>query len=140
MAKRITIMLDDDLLKKLHEMQAKLIKESSKSVSFSRVLNQTIRKNLKWQFSSFPKNNLFFKLLLLWKLLWTTWINPGRLVELGVARQFALVTTFVLSRHDFVVLEGFTLIMSEQHLKYSKLNLKLWLIHNSHPSQKIISN
>jgi len=47
MAKRITIMLDDDLLKKLHEMQAKLIKESSKSVSFSRVLNQTIRKNLK---------------------------------------------------------------------------------------------
>jgi len=47
MAKRITIMLDDDLLKKLHEIQAKLIKESSKSVSFSRVLNQTIRKNLK---------------------------------------------------------------------------------------------
>ena len=46
-AKRITIMLDDDLLKKLHEMQAKLIKESSKSVSFSRVLNETIRKKLK---------------------------------------------------------------------------------------------
>ena len=46
-AKRITIMLDDDLLKKLHEMQAKLIKESSMSVSFSRVLNETIRKNLK---------------------------------------------------------------------------------------------
>jgi metal-responsive CopG/Arc/MetJ family transcriptional regulator len=47
MAKRITIMLDDDLLKKLHEMQAKQIKESSESVSFSRVLNETVRKSLK---------------------------------------------------------------------------------------------
>jgi hypothetical protein len=47
MAKRITIMLDDDLLKKLHEIQAKQIKESTKSVSFSHVLNKTIRKNLK---------------------------------------------------------------------------------------------
>jgi metal-responsive CopG/Arc/MetJ family transcriptional regulator len=47
MAKRITIMLDDDLLKKLHEMQAKQIKESSESVSFSRVLNKTVRKSLK---------------------------------------------------------------------------------------------
>ncbi len=92
-----------------------------------------------WELS-FPKNNLFFKLLLLWKLLWTTWINPGRLMDLGVVRQIALVTTFVLSRHDFVVFEGTTLTMSEQHLMYSKLNLKLWLIYNSHPSQKIISN
>jgi len=47
MARRVTIMLDDDLLKKLHEMQAKLIKESQKSVSFSRVLNETLRKKLK---------------------------------------------------------------------------------------------
>jgi len=46
-------------------------------------------------------------------------------MDLGVVRQIALVTTFVLYRHDFVVLEGFTLIMSEQHLMYSKLNLKL---------------
>ncbi len=56
-----------------------------------------------------------------------------------VARQVALVTTFVLSRHDCVVFKGSTLIMSEQPLMYSKLNLKLWLIYNSHPSQKIIS-
>ena len=47
MAKRITIILDDDLLKKLHEIQAKQIKESTKSVSLSRVLNETLRKSLK---------------------------------------------------------------------------------------------
>ncbi|MGD2107568.1 MAG: hypothetical protein PVH93_08175 [Nitrosopumilaceae archaeon] len=47
MAKRITIMLDDDLVKKLHEIQAKQIKETSESVSFSAVLNQTVRKKLK---------------------------------------------------------------------------------------------
>jgi len=47
MAKRITIMLDDVLVKKLHEMQAKQIRESKKSVSFSRVLNEVLRKNIK---------------------------------------------------------------------------------------------
>ena len=47
MAKRITIMLDDDLLKKLHEIQAKQIKKTQKSVSFSRVLNEVLRKRLK---------------------------------------------------------------------------------------------
>jgi predicted transcriptional regulator len=47
MGKRITIILDDDLVKKLHEIQAKQIKESSKSVSFSSVLNEIVRKSLK---------------------------------------------------------------------------------------------
>jgi hypothetical protein len=47
MAKRITIILDDDLLKKLHAIQAKLTKESLKSVSFSSVLNEVLRKGLK---------------------------------------------------------------------------------------------
>ena len=47
MAKRITIMLDEDLLKKLHEIQAKQIKESKGSVSFSRVINDTVRKQIK---------------------------------------------------------------------------------------------
>ncbi len=42
MGKRITIILDDDLLKKLHEIQAKQIKDSTKSVSFSRVLNEVV--------------------------------------------------------------------------------------------------
>jgi len=46
-------------------------------------------------------------------------------MDLGVVRQIALVTTFVLSRHDFVVFEGSTIIMSEQHPMYGKLNLKL---------------
>ncbi|MCH7966915.1 MAG: hypothetical protein IIB02_05795 [Thaumarchaeota archaeon] len=44
---RITIMLDDILLKKLREKQAKLIRESTNSVSFSRVLNDTLRKCIK---------------------------------------------------------------------------------------------
>ena len=47
MSKRITIILDDDLVKKLHEKQAKLIKESTKLVSFSKVVNDTLRKVLK---------------------------------------------------------------------------------------------
>jgi predicted transcriptional regulator len=47
MAKRVTIMLDDDLNKKLHEMQAKQIKENAESVSFSAVLNTTLQKSLK---------------------------------------------------------------------------------------------
>jgi len=47
MAKRITIMLDDDLVKKLHEIQAKQIKQSTKSVSFSCVVNELLRKSLK---------------------------------------------------------------------------------------------
>jgi hypothetical protein len=47
MAKRVTIMLDDDLLKKLHEKQAKLIRESVKSISFSRIVNDTLRKCMK---------------------------------------------------------------------------------------------
>jgi len=47
MGKRITIILDDELLKKLHYIQAKLIRESEKSVSFSRVMNDVLRKALK---------------------------------------------------------------------------------------------
>jgi hypothetical protein len=40
-------MLDDELVKKLRIMQAKLIKESTKSVSFSKVLNETVKQGLK---------------------------------------------------------------------------------------------
>jgi len=47
MGKRITIVLDDDLVKKLHDIQAKLIKESKASTSFSRVINEVLRKSLK---------------------------------------------------------------------------------------------
>lgn len=47
MAKRITIMIDDDLQKKLHEIQAKKIRETSSSVSFSAVLNEQLEISLK---------------------------------------------------------------------------------------------
>ena len=47
LAKRITVIFNDDLLKKLHEIQAKQIRQSTKSVSFSRVVNEALRKGLK---------------------------------------------------------------------------------------------
>jgi len=47
MAKRVTIMLDDDLDKKLRMLQAKLIQSTNGSVSFSEIINETLRKNLK---------------------------------------------------------------------------------------------
>lgn len=47
MAKRVTIMIDDDLDKKLRLLQAKLIQETVDSVSYSQVINDTLRKNLK---------------------------------------------------------------------------------------------
>jgi len=47
MAKRVTMMLDDDLAKKLYEIHAKQVRQSSKSVSFSRVVNELLRKSLK---------------------------------------------------------------------------------------------
>ncbi len=47
MTKRVTVVLDDDIVMKLRERQAKLIKETASSVSFSRILNETVRKSLK---------------------------------------------------------------------------------------------
>ena len=47
MAKRTTMMLDDDLVKKLHEIQANQIKISKNSVSFSAIMNEILRKSLK---------------------------------------------------------------------------------------------
>jgi len=47
MSKRITIVLDDDNDKKLRTMQAKEIIKSVKSVSYSRIINNVIRKGLK---------------------------------------------------------------------------------------------
>ena len=44
MGKRITIMLDEDVEKKLRQRQADEIKKTSASVSFSAVINQTLRK------------------------------------------------------------------------------------------------
>ena len=47
MAKRITIMIDDDLDKKLRLIQAKLISKTNDSVSYSQVINEELRKQLK---------------------------------------------------------------------------------------------
>ncbi len=44
--KRITIILDDDLVKKLYDIQAELIKESSNGVSFSRIMNYILHESL----------------------------------------------------------------------------------------------
>lgn len=47
MSKRITIMLDDELDKKLRLLQAKSIQSTNSSVSFSEIINETLRKSLK---------------------------------------------------------------------------------------------
>lgn len=47
MGKRITVIIDEDLLKKLYEKQSKQIKENLTHISFSRVLNDVLRKCIK---------------------------------------------------------------------------------------------
>ena len=44
LAQRVTIMLYEDLAKKLRLLQAKRLKESNKSISFSKVLNEVVQK------------------------------------------------------------------------------------------------
>jgi len=47
MRKRITIVLADDLVKKLRIIQAKKITKTKSSVSFSSVINQELKKTVK---------------------------------------------------------------------------------------------
>jgi len=47
MSQRVTIMIDDDVNKKLHLIQAKEISKNNQAVSFSRVVNTELRKHLK---------------------------------------------------------------------------------------------
>ena len=47
MSRRITIMIDDENFKKLRILQSKLLKQTDSSVSFSKVLNETISNCLK---------------------------------------------------------------------------------------------
>ena len=47
MATRITIMLDDDLVTKIRQKQAKMIQKENKSVSFSKIINMTLEESLK---------------------------------------------------------------------------------------------
>ena len=44
---RITVMMDDENAKKLRALQAKRLRESQRSVSFSQVLNEQLKKSLK---------------------------------------------------------------------------------------------
>jgi hypothetical protein len=46
-SKRITIVLDEDLVKKLRAIQSKKISKSTEHVSFSRVINEELRRALK---------------------------------------------------------------------------------------------
>jgi len=47
MPKRITVVFDDELVKKLRNIQSKKVSKSKKSVSFSSVINDELRKSLK---------------------------------------------------------------------------------------------
>jgi len=47
MSKRVTIMIDDDLDKKLRMKQAKMIQKEQASYSYSKTLNSTLRLVLK---------------------------------------------------------------------------------------------
>jgi len=52
MSKRVTIVLDDDLVKKLRNIQSMKIGKSKKSVSFSSVVNDELRKVVKYRNNS----------------------------------------------------------------------------------------
>ena len=45
-SKRITIIIDDEIIKKLHQRQANLIKKEKRTVTFSEILCGTIREGL----------------------------------------------------------------------------------------------
>ena len=47
MSKRVTIVMDEDLDKKLRLKQAKKIQQEQTSYSYSRVVNETLRKVLR---------------------------------------------------------------------------------------------
>jgi len=46
-SRRVTVMLDDDLLKKLRIIQAAKIRKSERSVSLAQVINHMLEKGLK---------------------------------------------------------------------------------------------
>ena len=47
MSKRVTIMIDEDLDKKIRLRQAKMIQQKQISYSYSKTLNEVLRKSLK---------------------------------------------------------------------------------------------
>ncbi|WP_428323994.1 hypothetical protein [Nitrosopumilus sp.] len=47
MSKRVTMMIEDELDKKIRTKQAKLIQTEQRSVSYSEVINELLEKSLK---------------------------------------------------------------------------------------------
>jgi len=47
MSRRVTIVLDDEVVKKLISIQAKMLIKSNESTSFSKVINIELRKAIK---------------------------------------------------------------------------------------------
>ena len=47
MAKRVTIMIDNELDRKLRQIQAKLIQKENSSVSYSKVVNSMLKSSIK---------------------------------------------------------------------------------------------
>ena len=47
MTRRVTIMIDDDLDKKIRSIQAKMIQKENKAISFSHALNLVLQDGLK---------------------------------------------------------------------------------------------
>ena len=46
MSKRITIMIDDDIDKKLRQRQARMIQQTSETYSYSKTINDILKKSL----------------------------------------------------------------------------------------------
>ncbi|MDH3619163.1 MAG: hypothetical protein OEM89_10660 [Nitrosopumilus sp.] len=47
MTKRATIMMDDDVDRKLRQIQAKIIQKENKSISYSYVVNSILKNSIK---------------------------------------------------------------------------------------------
>jgi len=45
--RRVTVVLDDVVVRKLHHIRSKMIKKEKSTYSFSRVINEELRKALK---------------------------------------------------------------------------------------------
>lgn len=43
----VTVVIDDEIVKKLRALQAKKIKSSMKTISFSKIVNEILRQGLK---------------------------------------------------------------------------------------------
>ena len=48
MKKRVTVLFEEDVLKKLRDLQAKKIKNTKESVSFSALINEVVRNGKKY--------------------------------------------------------------------------------------------